>query len=118
MIGPFRAIAQWRPAIGSCADDHGAPPTRTLVIKDGAATFVEIQTARSERSYSYAFKSAPVPVTHYASTIKVVARPDGTSTVTWSGAYTPDLGQASAADAALAGIYETGLNAIRQRFAK
>lgn len=120
MVGPFCAIAQWHPAIGTCADDHGRPPTRTLVTKDGKATFVEVQTARSEsgRSYSYAFKSAPIPVTRYSSTIQVAGKPDGTSTVTWSGAYTPDPGKADEANTALSGIYESGLDAIRAKFAK
>ncbi|MBW8815399.1 MAG: SRPBCC family protein [Caulobacterales bacterium] len=118
-IGPFCAIAAWHPAIGSCAEDARGPVVRTLVTKDGKATFVEIQTARSqaERSYSYTFKSAPIPVTGYASTLRVLAKADGTSTVTWSGAYTPDAGQAKAADEALAGIYESGLAAIKARFA-
>jgi hypothetical protein len=118
-VGPFCAIAQWHPAIGSCAEDHGAPPTRTLVTKDGKATFVEVQTARSEtgRSYSYAFRSAPIPVTHYVSTIRVVGRDGGTSTVTWSSTYTPDAGRAREASDALTGIYETGLDAIKAMFA-
>jgi hypothetical protein len=120
MVGPFCAIAQWHPAIGSCTDDHGRPAVRTLVTKDGKATFVEVQTARSEagRSYSYGFKSAPIPVSGYSSTIRVAGKADGTSTVTWSGAYTPDPGKADEADAALSGIYESGLEAIRAKFAK
>jgi hypothetical protein len=37
-----------------------------------------------EHSYSYAFKSSPLPVTGYTSTIKVQAKTPGVSTVTWS----------------------------------
>lgn len=119
-IGPFCAIAQWHPAIGSCADDRGAPPVRTLVTKDGKATFVEVQTARNDpkRFYSYTFRSAPVPVTHYVSTISVAAKGQGASTVTWKSAYTPDAGKEKDASDALTGIYESGLEAIRVRFAK
>jgi uncharacterized protein YndB with AHSA1/START domain len=119
VVGPFCAIAQWHPAIGSCAEDRSDPATRTLVTKDGKATFVEVQTGRSERRrfYSYAFKSAPVPVTGYSSTIRVAGTPDGHAIVTWSGAYTPDAGKAAAADAALSGIYQSGLDAIKARFA-
>jgi hypothetical protein len=117
-IGPFCAIAQWHPAIGSCDDDHARPPTRLLVTKDGKATFVELETARSQRSYSYAFTSAPIPVTGYSSTLKVAEGAGGTSTVTWSGAYTPDPGKAGEANAALSGIYESGLQAIQNLFAK
>lgn len=118
VVGPFCAIAQWHPAIGSCTDDGRQPSTRTLVTKDGKATFVERQTARSERqrSYSYTFSSAPVPVTRYSSTLRVVGKPDGTSTVTWSGVYTPDTGKAQEADAALSGIYRSGLDAIKGLF--
>lgn len=119
-VGPFCSIAQWHPAIGSCADDRRAPPTRTLVTKDGKATFVEVQTARSEtgRYYSYAFRLAPVPVSHYVSTIRVAGKGDGTSTVTWSSTYTPDSGRAKEASDALTGIYDSGLGAIKGMFAK
>ena len=40
-----------------------------------------------EHSYSYAFKSSPLPVTGYTSTIKVQAKTPGVSTVTWSSTY-------------------------------
>jgi len=120
VIGPFCAIGAWHPAIGSCAEDGKSPSTRTLVTKDGKATFVELQTARSDagHSYSYTFTSAPVPVTHYSSTLKVVAKGKDTSTVTWSGAYIPDAGKAKDAKDALAGIYESGLDAIKSKLAQ
>ncbi|HEX5380090.1 MAG TPA: SRPBCC family protein [Phenylobacterium sp.] len=114
-IGPFCAIRNWHPAIGRCAVDGKAQPTRTLTTKDGKATFVELQTARNDaaHSYSYSFTSSPVPVTHYVSTFKVVAKSKGVSTVTWSSVYTPDRGKEQAALDALTGIYESGLAAIR-----
>lgn len=118
-IGPFCAIAAWHPAIATCASDRKAAPTRTLVTKDGAR-FVELQTARDDakRSYSYSFVSSPVPVTGYRSTISVTAKAPGVSTVTWSGSYTPDEGKAKEADAALSGIYESGLAAIAAKLAR
>lgn len=120
VIGPFCAIKDWLPPVGSCTDDGGTPPTRTLVTKDGSATFVEIQTARSDekRSYSYTFKSSPLPVTRYTSTIEVAGKGPGQSTVTWSSTYTPDEGKEKEAKEALSGIYAAGLNAIKARFAK
>jgi hypothetical protein len=119
-IGPFCAIKDWLPPVGTCTQDGKAPPTRTLVTKDGKATFVELQTARSdvEHTYSYSFVSTPLPVTRYSSTLKVVAKGEGISTVTWSSAYTPDRGNEKAASEALTGIYESGLAAIKAAFAK
>src|SRR3954466_12739453 len=79
VIGPFCAIKDWLPPVGMCIEDGKSPPTRTLVTKEGKASFVETQTARNEKefSYSYAFISSPLPVTHYKSTIKVTAKRDG-----------------------------------------
>lgn len=120
VIGPFCAIKDWHPAIGACTQDAATPPTRTLVTKDGKATFVETQTARSDARhlYSYTFKSSPLPVTNYASTIAVTAKGDGTSTVTWSSSFTPDAGKEKDATDALTGIYEAGLGAIKAKLTK
>ena len=119
-IGPFCAIKDWLPPVGACTEDGKLPPTRTLVTKDGKATFVEPQTARSEaeHSYTYVFKSSPLPVTEYTSTIKVAPKGEGVSTVTWSGAYTPNAGKEQDAMAALNGIYDAGLTSIQAKFAK
>ena len=120
MIGPFCAIKDWLPPVGECVEDGKTPPTRVLVTKDGKAAFVETQTARNdaERSYSYAFLSSPLPVSNYASTIKVTANSDGTSTVTWSGSYVPDQGKEKAASEALNGVYEAGLAEIKAKLGK
>jgi len=120
MIGPFCAIKDWHPAIGSCVEEGNSPPMRTLVTKDGKAIFVETQTARSdaEHLYSYSFKSSPLPVTQYSATLKVTAKGADTSTVTWSGTYTPDSGKEKDANDALQGIYESGLDAIKSTLMK
>lgn len=120
MIGPFCAIKDWLPPIGACTEDGKTPPTRTLVTKDGKATFVELQTARSDakHTYSYSFTSSPLPVTNYRSTIAVVAKGPGVSTVTWSATYTPSPGKEKDASDALNGVYEAGLDAIKTKFAQ
>src|SRR3954449_2132862 len=80
-IGAFCAIKDWLPPVGMCIEDGKTPPTRTLVTKDGKAAFVEAQTGRDDRSYSYsyAFLTSPLPVSQYKSTIKVTARGEGVS---------------------------------------
>jgi hypothetical protein len=120
VIGSFCAIKDWLPPVGACIEDGKSPPTRTLVTKDGKASFVETQTARNEKeySYSYAFVSSPLPVTHYKSTIRVTAKGDGVSIVTWAGTYTPDSGKEKEAIDALIGVYEAGLAGIQAKFKK
>ena len=120
MIGPFCAIEQWHPAIGACTKAGSNPLTRTLVTKDGKATFVEAQTMRDDKAhlYSYTFISSPLPVTHYHATLAVAAKSYGVSTVTWSGNYTPDDGKAKDAMDALSGIYQSGLEAIKAKLAQ
>jgi hypothetical protein len=119
-IGPFCAIRDWHPAIGSCTEDGKTPPTRTLVTKDGTATFVELQIAASPKRhrYSYTFVSSPLPVRNYRSTLMVTAGSNRHSVVTWSGEYTPEPGKDEDAVEALSGIYDSGLQAIKTRFEK
>lgn len=119
-IGSFCAIKDWLPPVGACIEDGKTPPTRILVTKDSKAAFVETQTARSdaEHTYSYAFISSPLPVTNYKSTIKVTDKGNGSSTVHWSGSYTPDQGKEKAASEALNGVYEAGLASIKAKFTK
>lgn len=120
VIGPFCAIKNWLPPVGECIEDGKVPPTRILVTKDGKAAFVETQTARNdaEHSYSYTFLSSPLPVSNYKSTIKVTAKADGSSTVTWTGSYTPEEGKEKVASQALNGVYEAGLAEIKAKLAK
>lgn len=119
-IGPFCSIARWHPAIASCSEDGKSPPTRTLKTRAGDATFVELQISRNEikHSYSYAFTSAPIPVTNYSSQLSVVANGPRGSTVKWSGVYLPNPGMEQVAAKALSGIYESGLRSIKARLAK
>ena len=69
MIGKFCSIKDWHPAIGQCTESDGV---RTLVTKDGKATFVEKQTASDDKTmmYSYMIEKSPLPITDYKSTIQ------------------------------------------------
>ena len=117
VIGPYCAIKDWLPPVGACIEDGKSPPTRTLVTKDGKAAFVELQTARNDakHTYSYSFLSSPLPVTRYTSTIEVVAKGEGMSTVIWRGDYTPATGKERDANDALSGVYEAGLETIKAK---
>jgi uncharacterized protein YndB with AHSA1/START domain len=118
-IGPTCAIKEWLPPVGSCTEDGKTAPTRTLVTKDGTATFVELLTERSDSDhrYTYKFLSSPVPVADYQSTIRVVPNGKQGSTVIWRATYVPVHGKEKEANDTLAGIYEAGLGQIRMKFA-
>jgi hypothetical protein len=120
MVGPFCAIKDWLPPVGTCTESSESPPVRTLVTKDGKATFIERQVTRSDKEhfYSYEFVSSPLPVSHYQATIQVAALDDNRSIVTWSASYAPDKGRDAEADRALRGIYAAGLSTIRLQAAQ
>ena len=115
MIGPFCSIKDWHPAIGACTKSGDV---RTLTTKDGKAHFVEKQTDRKQLSYTYAIVKSPLPISEYKSTIKVLPRGDGTSTVEWSSTYKPDSGKEQAAETAITGIYKSGLDNIQKTAAR
>ena len=117
MIGPFCSIKDWHPAIGQCTESGGV---RTLTTKDGKATFEEKQIASNSKTmdYSYEILKSPLPITDYKSTIKVMPKGDGMSTITWSSTYTPDAGKEAAAQTAIAGIYQSGLDNIQKMAAQ
>lgn len=120
LIGPFCAVKEWLPTVGTCRQNDHTPPTRTVISKDGASAFIETQIARDERHYfyTYTFRASPIPVTRYKATIAVRPSGHGRSLVTWSATYLPNEGKDAAARDALAAVYEAGLGAIKNRFAK
>lgn len=111
MIGPFCSIKTWHPAIGECTESNDV---RQLTTKDGKMHFTEKQTANDSKTmmYSYVIEKSPLPITNYKSTLKVTPKGDDKSTVEWSSTYTPDNGKAEAANTALTGIYQSGLDNI------
>lgn len=117
-IGGFCSIKDWHPLVGVCITDGKRPPTRTLVTRDGQASFVEKEMARddSARLYSYSFVSSPLPTTKYLSTLRVVSAGPGTSLIVWHGEFSAEPGKEKDVEAALVNVYESGLTALKARF--
>lgn len=120
MIGPFCSLADWHPMVGSCTLDENTPPSRTIVTADGAATFVEAEYRRNDPAYIYSYRivSGPLPVSDYQAMFRVEENGTGGSEIIWNSVYTPDAGAEAAAEQALTGIYESGLDAIAVAFAE
>ena len=86
------------------------------MTKDGKATFVEKQTKNdsADMMYSYKIEKSPLPISDYKSTLKVTKVGADESKVEWSSTYTPAKGKEEAADKALTGIYQSGLDNIQK----
>lgn len=113
-VGDFCGIANWHPAVAKCELSHGKK-IRTLTLK-GGGTIVErlLKWDKKGMSYSYTIVSSPLPVSHYFSTIKVVADGSG-SDVIWTGKYKAKKGTSDAdAQKTIDGIYKAGADALAQ----
>lgn len=114
IIGSFD-VETWHPLVERCTVDAEDPPTRTIETKGDNGTFIESQTMRDDVAFMYSYRtiSGPLPVDGFVSTIKVVGRGPDSSTISWDCAYTlSDDNAASATEAAVRGIFTSGLDSV------
>ena len=110
-VGGFCAIADWHPAVTSCdqAEQDGVT-IRTLEL-DGGGVLSEERLEEGETSYAYAILEGPLPVASYRS--EIAAEPEGEGTrITWTGSFDAAGATDAEAEAAIRGIYRSGLDAI------
>jgi hypothetical protein len=91
LIGGFGSSPDWVPYIPESELGKGGHVRR--LSNSGGKTIVErlVKFDDSARSYSYAILQAPIPVTDYLSTLRVVKTDSGRgSRVEWSGQFMPD----------------------------
>ena len=112
LIGDFHRLDRWHPAVAKSERALiGDDEFRLLTTQDGGR-FLEHLVAHDTHSYTYAIVRSPLPVAHYEAKIEANTAGKGTE-VTWSGSFTPT---ADNAEGVVAGIYEAGLNALKERF--
>jgi polyketide cyclase/dehydrase/lipid transport protein len=97
VIRRFDAVADWLPFVKSSPIEGGGDPTRVgcirILTQTDGEIFREVLVALSdaERSYSYTFVSAPVPVRNHQTTLRVSPITDGDrSYVEWSSRFEID----------------------------
>lgn len=113
VIGDFQTLDGWHPVVArSRPEKAGEFEYRHLTTEDGAE-LTEQLLDKSPHSYRYRINSGPLPVEHYEATLEVDAQGEG-SRVTWSSSFTPT---AENAEHVIAGIYEAGFEALKERFA-
>jgi hypothetical protein len=113
-IGGFGAIADWHPVIAEAEIVELAGEThRHLTTTDGDL-IIEKLLETGPYFYRYTIVDSGLPVEDYRATLSCVAEKDGCH-VYWSSDFEPTD---PSADDIIAGIYETGLAALRDRFDK
>lgn len=114
VIGGFQDLPNWHPAVlGSVKEEEGGVEHRRLDLGGGAEILERAWGAGDQSSYGYEILDAgPLPVTNYRATISAAASKTG-CLVVWTSTFetTGDDGEA-----AIAGVYEAGLQSLRSRF--
>jgi hypothetical protein len=116
-VGPFCAISDWHPAIAACKEERiGETVHRRLTTHDGGQ-ILEKLLAHDDAgmSYSYTIEESFLPVAGYRATI-AVADAGGKARVTWKSSFSPKGASEEEAERVIGGIFEAGLEELRQRF--
>ena len=121
VAGDFGGIANWVPAL---KDSNLTPESNGTSVGDmrqcnidGGPSLVETQTARSDAdwTYTYAIPEGPLPMKNYESTIRLEAAGDQT-TLEWTATFDPDPGAEEELTAMVTGVYQAGIDTLKQRF--
>ena len=118
-IGPFCAISHWYPGVYSCTEEQINGVThRRLVTADGNK-FLEKLVAHDDAAmtYSYTIVEGPLPVANYTATISVSQSGEETRVV-WGATFEPSGATEAKAVDVMKGVFDTGLEGIRQSFTK
>lgn len=133
VIGNFQDMS-WHPAVFSTKGEGGNDIDATRVVtleKEGGPTISEVlyKYDATKMTYSYRITDVKVevlPVTNYSSHLTVKPGKDGGSLIEWKGAFyrgypnndPPENLNDEAAIAAVSAVYQAGLDALSERFAK
>lgn len=117
LVSDFGGVAEWHPAcVASSVQNVGDSVQRTIVVGDGARLIEKLEARDdSGMSLSYSIVEGPLPVANYFSTLKVEGQGES-SKLTWSGRFDASGAPDERAIQIVAGIYESGLDALKKRF--
>ena len=115
-IGGFCSIADWHPVVGKCteSEQNGAAMRQLTTVDGGVLVEKRVQYSDEGMSYTYVIVDSPLPVSDYVSTLAVMGVGDG-SMITWSGEFAAKGAPDDKAVAVITGIYQAGLDALKQR---
>ena len=114
IVGGFQALPDWHPAVlGSVKELKNDTELRRLDLGGGAEILERSWGTGDGSSYGYEILEAgPLPVANYRATISVV-RSGGGCLVVWSSTFEST---GDGAEAAISGVYDAGLQSLKDRF--
>ena len=113
VVGDFHGLDKWHPAVASSTREHVTGEEFRALDLEGGGRIVEHLEGETGHSYDYAILRGPLPVAHYHARIEATNTGGGTQ-VTWSSSFVPT---SEDAEQVIAGVYEAGLGALKERFA-
>jgi Polyketide cyclase / dehydrase and lipid transport len=123
-IRRFDAVADWLPFVASSPIEDGGDPTRVgcvrVVTQADGLVFREVLVALSDadRSYSYTFVGAPIPVRDHRTTIRLLPITDGERTYAeWSSRFEIDPSREEELAGLMRANFLAGLRALAASFA-
>lgn len=127
-IKNFDSLPSWHPAFAKDeivkGTNNQAGAVRQLTVKDGP-TFTErlLKFSSKEHTFHYMIiDPSPLPIVHYRSSVSVKAGAEGSSVVTWSGAFKrknasdnpPDAESDAGVTKFITGVYQGGLENLKK----
>lgn len=111
-IGPFGSVADWHPAVEHCKLLEVEGETHRHLTLADEAHLLERLTEHGPHHYRYELLEGHLPVENYRATLTCFAEAGGCR-VFWSATFDADD---PSVDAIVAGIFESGLAALRDRY--
>jgi hypothetical protein len=109
-VSDFYALATWQPAIVESHKSTNVENARVITLENGAVVTEQL-LEEGDLSFRYSVIDGPVPIRNHEATFAVHAEGEG-SLITWDVTFEPVDVPADEISATLAGIYQTGLNAL------
>lgn len=120
LVREFGRLDEWLPPVVGCATEgEGIGALRTLTLGDGAVVVERLEAHDDDaRTLTYSMTDAgPMPLVDYVSTIAVSPNPDGTSTMSWTGSFSVADADEAVVVGSIEGLYQSGLDSVREKLA-
>ncbi len=118
VVGRFNDLPEWVPAFEKISLSEDGK-VRHLTLAGGGGEIVEQLEDHSDgdRFYRYSIVSAPLPLSNYVSTVRVIAQGSGDhSIVDWSSHFTADGVPDEEAVGMVEGLYQAGFDRLQEIF--